>query len=99
MKIILTVFLALLVTACASPEEQRRYAEQERIQQQREQQRRAALSPSARCREDADKDHNYCSSVECGFGTPNWGASEQGRACRAQCLQQKSLAYQLCTYK
>jgi hypothetical protein len=98
MKIIFTVFLVLLVTACASPEEQRRYAEQERIQQQREQQRRAALSPSARCQEDADKTHNYCSAVECGF-TYNFGASEQGRACRAQCLQQKSLAYQLCTYK
>ena len=98
MKILLTVLLALLVTACASPEEQRRYAEQKRIEQQREQQRRAALSPSARCREDADGEQRFC-DLQCGLTTPNFGASEQGRACTAQCLQRKSMSYQLCTYK
>lgn len=98
MKTILTVLLALLVTACASPEEQRQYAEQQRIEQQREQQRRAALSPSARCREGADGEQRFC-DVQCALTTHNFGASEQGRACQAQCLQQKSMSYQLCTYK
>ena len=95
MKTILTVLLALLLTACSTPEEQRRYAEQERIEQQREQQRRAALSPSARCREDADKEHLWC-GVPCSL---NQMSGIDPSSCKTQCLQQKSMAYQLCSYK
>jgi hypothetical protein len=95
MKTILTVLVALLLTACSTPEEQRQYAERERIQQQQEQQRRAALSPSARCREEADGEQKYC-DVQCALRQLQ---GYDGQACKTQCLQQKSMAYQLCTYK